>query len=84
MVNFILEWEFFSKKSSVLYIHLPISDDNSIINSIKLSVKPNKIIKNKYYSYAEYLTSGDFKVSASVKASVKRITKFKEKLILNF
>lgn len=79
MVHFILNWNLFSKVPSVLYTHLPINDDNCIIKSIKLSKKPSGIVKNKYYSYAKYLTNGDFEISAELNVKVKRIDKFKGK-----
>jgi hypothetical protein len=79
MAEFFLNWKLFSKVPSILYVHLPISDTNCIIKSVKLSKNPEEIVKNKYYSYAKFLAKEDFEVSANVDAKVKRIDKFKGK-----
>lgn len=78
MVQLKLKWEFISKSPSKLYIHLPINAANQKILSMKLSEKPNLLVRKQYFSYAKYLTKGNFIVSAKIKARIKRIGKFKE------
>jgi transglutaminase/protease-like cytokinesis protein 3 len=78
MVQLKLKWEFISKSPSKLYIHLPINNCNQKILSIKLSEKPNLLVRKKYFSYAKYLTKGNFFVSAKIKARIKRIDEFEE------
>jgi transglutaminase-like putative cysteine protease len=72
-----LKWDFISNKSSNLYVHLPISNGNQKIVSLKLSKKPNLFFKEKYYSYAKYKTKS-ITVFADIKAKVKRINKYKD------
>ncbi len=76
--NFNVRWKFISNKNSKLYIHLPINDGNQKILSLELSKKPRKFFKEKYYSYAKYLTNKNIVIEAKIKANIRRIDKYKD------
>lgn len=79
MVTLKLEWKLISKKRSVLYIYLPVNDGNQTIKNIEMSKIPKNFVREKYFSYAKYLTHGNFNVTAKINANVKRTDKYKEK-----
>ncbi len=79
MVQLELNWQLVSETVSKLYIYLPISDGNQKILSVRLSKKPYMSVRRKYFSFAKFLTKGNFEVSAEVKANVVGIDKYRER-----
>jgi transglutaminase-like putative cysteine protease len=78
MTQFKISWKLVSKSPSKLYVYLPISDGNQKIKSVELSKKPSVLFKEKYYSYAKYVPTGNADVSATVNADVSSIKKYKD------
>jgi hypothetical protein len=73
-----LNWKLLSKVPSTLYLHLPIEDGNQKILSLELSKNPEELFKEKYYSYAKYLTDGNFFVSAKIRTETRGIDRYKD------
>ncbi len=73
-----LNWNFVSNIQSKIYLHLPINDGNQKITSLELSKIPEELFREKYYSYAKYITKGNFNVSAKLTANIRRIGKYKD------